>query len=371
MHSFFKRYVLPGLVFQSVIIGGGYGTGREIAEFFVSHGALGGLFGMGVTAICWGVILAIAFEFARITKSYNYRSFFKALLGPLWRLFEIIYLLIVLLVLSVLGSAAGEMLSAALGAPPILGAIILLAAVGALAYSGGKAIERALALWSLLLYGVYAVFFVWVVSRFGGTIGETLSSGDVIGPWVLDGARYAAYNLIAIGAVLFVLPYLKTRKDALVSGFLAGVLGIIPGILVLLAMLSQYPGIQEDPVPVLSILQALNSVWFFVVFQIVLFGTFVETGTGLIHAVNERIASVFAETGKAFPRWARLAIAAGLLGGAIFLAGAVGIIDLIAKGYGVLSYAFIAIVAIPLLTVGVFKIMTSKANPMEAVNDPA
>jgi hypothetical protein len=28
----FKKYLLPGLVFQSVVIAGGYGTGRELAD---------------------------------------------------------------------------------------------------------------------------------------------------------------------------------------------------------------------------------------------------------------------------------------------------------------------------------------------------
>ena len=50
MNTVFRTYLLPGLVFQSVIIGGGYGTGREIAEFFLSHGAVGGLLGLGTTA---------------------------------------------------------------------------------------------------------------------------------------------------------------------------------------------------------------------------------------------------------------------------------------------------------------------------------
>ena len=30
----FKKYLLPGFVFQSVTIGGGYGTGRELVEYF-------------------------------------------------------------------------------------------------------------------------------------------------------------------------------------------------------------------------------------------------------------------------------------------------------------------------------------------------
>ena len=36
---FFRVYLLPGFVFQSIIIGGGYGTGRELVEWFMSQGA--------------------------------------------------------------------------------------------------------------------------------------------------------------------------------------------------------------------------------------------------------------------------------------------------------------------------------------------
>lgn len=370
MRSFIQKYLLPGLVFQSVIIGGGYGTGREIAEFFLVHGAVGGLLGMAAAGLAWSVILALSFEFARLTRGYNYRTFFRALLGPGWRIFEILYLMIAVLVLSVLGSAAGEMFSSALGWPPVIGSLLLLGAVGILAYFGSKTIERALAFWSVLLYAVYAAFLIWVVSAFGGEIGEALSSREITGAWHLDGVRYAAYNLVALSAVLFVLPYLETRREAFVSGAVAGLTGIIPGVFVFIAMLAQYPGIEKEAVPVLSLLQGLNSLWFFVVFQIVLFGTFIETGVGIVHALNERVAAVFTEKGRGFPHWARLAIAVGVLAAAMFLARAVGIVDLIASGYGALSYAFIAVVIVPLLTVGVFKIFFSKPKIQEAASEP-
>ena len=42
---FFRKYLLPGFVFQSIVIGGGYGTGRELVEFFLKFGPLGGLLG--------------------------------------------------------------------------------------------------------------------------------------------------------------------------------------------------------------------------------------------------------------------------------------------------------------------------------------
>jgi len=43
-NTLFQRWLLPGFLFQSVIIGGGYATGRELVEFFLSVGPPAGLF---------------------------------------------------------------------------------------------------------------------------------------------------------------------------------------------------------------------------------------------------------------------------------------------------------------------------------------
>ena len=271
------------------------------------------MLGFAATAATWAVILALGFEFARIMKAYDYKTFFVALLGPFWRLFEILYVLIALLVLSVLGSAAGRM----------------------------------------------------VAISFGDAITSTLEVGQVDGGWLLDGVRYAAYNLVAFAAVLFVLPSLKTRREAILSGALAGAISVIPGVLVFVAMLARYPDIQQQAVPVVFLLQTLNVVWLSILFQVVLFGTFVETGVGIIHAINERIAAAMTASGRAFPHWARFVLAIVFLATAIFLAEAIGIIDLIAGGYGILSYAFIAIVVAPLLTIGLFKIAVAKEKQTE------
>ena len=41
-------YFLPGAVMQSIMIGGGYGTGREISEYFTQYGMGRGLLGLCV-----------------------------------------------------------------------------------------------------------------------------------------------------------------------------------------------------------------------------------------------------------------------------------------------------------------------------------
>ena len=56
-----------------------------------------------VTTVMWSVILAVTFEFARVFKAYDYRTFFQKLLGPFWIAFEIIYFILLFIVLAVIG----------------------------------------------------------------------------------------------------------------------------------------------------------------------------------------------------------------------------------------------------------------------------
>ena len=109
--KWFKKYLLPGLIFQSVIIGGGYGTGRELVEFFLTQGPKNGYFGMITTMLVWSLVMAVSFELARIGKNYNYRTFLSSFLGKGWVIYEILYLALLILAISVVGSAANKLLT--------------------------------------------------------------------------------------------------------------------------------------------------------------------------------------------------------------------------------------------------------------------
>jgi uncharacterized membrane protein YkvI len=66
-----RRYLLPGFVFQGVTIGGGYATGRELVEFFGPPGPAGGLLGMLVAAMVFSAVLAVSFELVRLTRAFD------------------------------------------------------------------------------------------------------------------------------------------------------------------------------------------------------------------------------------------------------------------------------------------------------------
>ncbi|MEM6633822.1 MAG: hypothetical protein AAF694_29380, partial [Bacteroidota bacterium] len=195
MKRVFQTYFVPGLIFQSITIGGGYGTGRELVEFFLKRGPLDGLKGMLVAALIWSLILAVTFELARLTQSFDYRSFIKTLLGRGWWAYEVVYGLGMVLVISVVGSASGEILTEMTGIANIWGILLMCFGVGILAFAGSIWIERILSFWSIALYIFYFVLVVIFMNTYSESIFHALKSPGGDGDWLLGGVKYAAYNV--------------------------------------------------------------------------------------------------------------------------------------------------------------------------------
>ncbi len=350
--NFFQKYLLPGFIFQSVVIGGGYATGRELIEFFFASGPIGGVLGLLVAGLVFGLVLAAGFEFARVTRSYDYRRFCHQLLGRAWFLFEIAYMLQLLLVLSVISSASGQLVEVTFGLPPLVGTLGLMVLVGILTFNGSGLIKQVLAGWSVLLYGVYFVLFVLAFRSFGGDIQEAYRQPMTDDSWWMNGILYSGYNLAVLPAVLFAVSSHTRRRETVGAGLIAGAIAVIPAILFFVAMMGRYPAIGDAAIPAAYLMSALNVGWLELVFQIVIFGTFVETGAALLHAVNERLKASFDERSKSLPRFARPVVSIGFIAIAIFAAEMIGIVDLIAQGYGMLTLVFIGLLIVPLMTLG-------------------
>ena len=356
MPTFVKKYLLPGFIFQSIVIGGGYGTGRELVEFFLRHGPVNGYLGILIATLIWSVVLAVCFELARLGRNYEYRTFVAALLGKGWIGFEVVYITSLVITVAVIGSASGELFFEIIGWPRIWGTVLMMCLVGILTFRGSALIEKVFSFWSVTLYAFYLSLIVLIFWSFGDRVLETASLYVEDTQWALGGIKYAAYNLGAVPAMLFSLRYLEKRKEAVVSGLLAGPIAIIPGVFVFTAMLSQYPQVAKDALPINTLLGSLGIPLFQLMFQLILFGTFIETGTGMIHGFNERIAGVYRERGSEMPPYLRLGLALGFLVLAIFFADRFGLIQLIAKGYGMITWGYWIFFVLPVLTLGIWKI---------------
>jgi len=355
--SFFQKYLLPGFVFQGVLIAGGYGTGRELVEYFMKFGVLGGILGMfGVTTVLWAMILVVTFEFARKFGTYDYRSLLLRVEGPLWMAFEAFYLILMVVVLAVVGSAAGVLLRDNFRIPYVFGVILMLAAIGFLTFKGGRLLEKFLSSWSILIYIVYGLFLAVSIWRFGPQMRSSLAEGSILPGWAMGGFKYALYNMGVIPTVLFCVGRIETRREAAISGFLASVIGILPGFLFYLAVLGFYPVVLSEETPAFFVLRQTGSPWLLAAFLVVLFGTLIQTGTGFIHAFNQRIQSALEARGRRFPTWQRPVIALVLLLLSLGIS-SFGLIALVAKGYGSLSWGIFLFYFVPLMTVGLGRIL--------------
>ena len=318
---------------------------------------------MAVAALTWSCVMAASFELSRVTRSYDYKSFFQQLLGRYWFLYEILLVILMVVVLSVIAAAAGEIAQSLLGAPALVGILLLLLAIGVFTFYGSHLIEQFMGSWSILLYVSYFTLVVWSFVAFGDDIKRSFSNATVGPGWALDGLRYAGYNLATVPAVFFCLNHITRRREAVGAGLLAGLIGILPAVFLYVAMMGMYPEIGDAPIPSTQLLARIDANWFSVVFQLVLLGTLIQTGVGLIHSVNERIASTLLSRGKAMPGLARPAVATVMSVAALVMASQFGLVTLIARGYGMLTFGFIAVFVVPVLTMGVYKIfLTGKTG---------
>jgi uncharacterized membrane protein YkvI len=355
-----RVYIVPIAAYQAVAIAGGYGTGREVIEFFTSYGIFGGLYGLITAALFLGLVTALSFEFSRIFRVYDYRSFFRGLIGPLWVLFEILYILLFLIVLAVVASAAGNILSSRMGAPENLGLLLMLSIIACLLFFGRKVVERSLVVITLLLLSAFLYYFVAVFSADGALILDRLGGDQGTGfSWIKPALQFGMYSAAVAVIILFSTTGIETRKEAFLSGGLCGLVFIIPGLFFHVSFIGRLEEITEIQVPVYWMIDQIDAPYLLPVYLIAMFGTFLGTGLGFLQAVSERLDTWATDKmGTTLPRWLHVCVAIGALLISAVL-GQFGIIALISKGYGTIAWGFLFVFIIPIMTIGVYKIYLS------------
>src|SRR3546814_590220 len=238
----------------------------------------------------WSLVAALTFALARALGAYDYRAFFKGLLGPAWVLFEAAYIIFVILILAVFGAAAGAIGAATFGWPEPVGSALLALLIVAVTARGTGVVEQMFKYVSILLYTVYALFLILALARFGGLIGQGFADAPPpSGDWMTGGLTYASYNIVGAVVILPVLRHLTSRRDALVAGLIAGPLSMLPAILFFVAMMAFYPAIGAEVLPSDYLLRRMEVPGFHILFTVMIFAALLESGAGAVqdgkHAV--------------------------------------------------------------------------------------
>lgn len=367
----YAKYILPGVLLQSVLIGGGYATGREIYSYGAKFGAMGWISGLTI-GIGFALFAFLTFEICRIYKVYDYKNYIRQVIGPLWPVMDILTVLIAIVLIAVMAAATGSIFEQ-VGLPNILGSVVIVFLCGLLNFKGSKVIEKFESVGTVLLYGGYILFTIIVLVKKGGNIPQVFAAmdtsavgGSVTLPLCIwTGILYVAYNINAIPMGMFSLTRQTKRKGTLVSGIIAGLLMVIPWFLSYFAMMCFYGDTSivgaDVATPWMDMIKAVNGGPVLLgLFSLVMGWTLVETATGCIHMIIDRFDVALAERGNAkmSDRKRGLITVATLI--AALLLSRIGVVTLIEKGYSYLSYGFILFYLLPTLIIGGYKILRHK-----------
>jgi uncharacterized membrane protein YkvI len=314
--------------------------------------------------LIWCAICVLTFLYARASNTRDYQSFVRSLLGPAWLAFEAAYVLFVVLVLAVFGAAAGAIGAAALDLPTIVGTLVLMAAIGLVTAYGNASVERLFTWVSFLLYGVYALFVLFSLTHFGARIVAGFARPATGDGWAAGGVAYASYNVIGAVVILPVLRHLASNRDAVIAGLIAGPLAMLPALMFFTCMMAYYPEIASATLPSDYLLQRLDLPVFRYLFQLMIFAALLESGTGFVHAINERVGHAWRRrSGRELSRAARLAIALATLVFCMLVAEHFGLVTLIARGYRAFAAIVLLVFVLPLFTVGTYRLTTGRVVP--------
>ena len=365
-HSFprlkkkFYVYFVPGAIFQSIVVGGGYATGREIVEYFTRLGWSEGLLAIASAFLVFALVLSLTFEIGRIFKAYDYRSFFRVLIGKYWFVYELVAMVMLLLTFAVLIAAATTVLAQRFDLSSWIAVILIFGSIAILEFYGRDLVTRVLTLWSVVLYAVFIVFVYQVFNAIPDDHNFRVVGEQTDSVWWLSGFKYALYNMMVIPIILFVSLRFENRQQAVGAGVIAALVAVAPAALLHLAFCASGTDVVNADVPVYAIMNAYTMPALSVAFAIMLVGTLIETGAGLIQGINERLDNQCIETGHApLSKLGHTGVALAFLGIALCVS-SFGMIGLIAKGYGAMAWAFFMIYFLPLLSVGVSKLHRSR-----------
>lgn len=367
----YAKYILPGVLLQSVLIGGGYATGREIYSYGAKFGAMGWISGLTI-GIGFALFAFLTFEICRIYKVYDYKNYIKQVIGPLWPVMDILSVLIAIVLIAVMAAATGSIFEQ-VNLPNILGSVVIVLICGLLNFKGSKVIEKFESVGTILLYVGYILFTIVVLVRKGSHIATVFSTMDTsaydgkttVTLCIITGILYVAYNINAIPMGMFALTRQTKRKETLISGILAGLFMVIPWFLSYFAMMCFYGDTSivgaDVATPWTQMIVAANGgAPLLVLFSIVMGWTLIETATGCIHMIIDRFDVALKEKKNKTLTDSQHGIITVVTLTAALLMSRIGIVTLIEKGYTLLSYGFILFYLLPTLIIGGYKIIKHK-----------
>lgn len=171
--------------------------------------------------------------------------------------------------------------------------------------------------------------------------------------WQLGGLD-AVLNASFLPLIMFIALNIRTRSEAVFSGMFSGLIFALPSLALHVTFMSSYPEILDEEVPSYVIAETFGSPLFLNAFVVILFVLIVQTSVGITQGLIERVDAWTAPRfGRALTRMEHGGVAAAVSLVTVGLS-VIGLVNLVAAGYELLSVGFLLTFTLPLLTISVW-----------------
>ncbi|MCX7759351.1 MAG: hypothetical protein N2169_07095, partial [bacterium] len=232
-----KAILIPGLVFQSIVTGGGFATGREIVQYCIRHGIA--FPWILITILIFFIVLNfLMIETARLFQAFDYRSWGQKIIPKLWIVLDVLFVAMAILVCSIVISGAVEVVQDIIAIPAIVSLFISIVIIVLITAGGKKYVLTTKIFGACFLMLGYLMFLFFSISNFGNSLYHNVHTFGNVHGWWISALEYVGYNTVALPACLYTFQYVKSRKQALLASVFSGFMVIIPMLFVSLSVLS-------------------------------------------------------------------------------------------------------------------------------------
>lgn len=346
--------------------GGGFATGNQENTWFVTLGWTC-IIGVAVAML----ILALTIREGQIMMNSRglktYKELFETLYHPFDKvelLFELFFNIMVLMVVASCISGASSALNQYFGLNYYLGTLLIGVIILFLTIFGVDLILKASTYMGIVILVLAVCTYTYGLLH-GHNLLESMrvsfaSIGwSELGKAVMNGVTYSAFQWVTVPAILICgTTVLKSKQDcdrAMGLTFTLNMIGLGLAVLMLFCWQSVY---LADPngttLPTLTTLKSFGADWLLVIYGVVLFLCLISSAVCVIFGFVNRFENVkFLQKVENVPL--RRALVSAFIMIVSMTISFVGLTNVVKYGYGYCGYLGIAIIIVPLLTVGFYK----------------
>jgi len=351
--------------------GGGFASGQQEVRYFLIMGWTAILMPF-VAEIIQGIVNYFAWDYSRLTKSYDFRTWVDRFYHPYDKFFanvlDAFFIIFLCLPTGAAIAGAASLLTVEFGMPYVMATLVSCGFLFITTIFGSGLVRAASTFMIVVLLGCLLAIVIFGISSNHETAVEVFKSrtwtpGE--GGWgtaLKLALLYAAFQA-SIGPLVSVAETLKTRADVVKTTICGILLNGIPLALICFMLLGAYPEVlsKDIPLPVLHVLNTLDMPILKACYSVVLFFAFISTGVAFVFASvrrfeNSKVWNICKPEGL-FGRSLRARnILVSILTMLYSLAAAqFGLVAIVGKGYSYMGWVYLVLIVIPIIGFGVIK----------------